>query len=142
VPNDNFCLTMGHFTARILSDDIVLQLRSINMSDIIGTEIQDNLDKQFEVVASTKVAVTPTLELVIVEQLKHKFDSNVAVYCAYYYKRLDLVCVPTWFPKLLFAKKGNEFEVNNKHNAIASSIVVKAPEFFINKFEIIADVAQ
>lgn len=138
------CFTMGHFCAKILSDGIVLQLRSIAVCDASeGLQTQNYLDKPFKVLAESQVAVMPTLELVVVNPLKTKIEEeSAALYAVFYQQRLDVVCIPEWFPMIMFAKKDNVFEITNKNNVVSSQIKVKAPDFFVNKFDIIADVTQ
>ena len=133
------CLTFGHLCAHVVSNTFTIELRSIcynlDRNLDINLDVTGWTDKSFEIIAFSNVKLLPSMQIVF-DPLHVEFDRDRIVYVVYHFvspiyyqfgnlqstSPEDAICIPEWFPKLMFCNKGSVLDLAGN----------KMPELHIN----------
>lgn len=139
--NQILCETPMHFVAKSLSNAIELEARWLLDNNDRGLDVKDIIDLDYEVIKSAPIVITPTLEIIIAEPLELSFTSKVMFYCVFHHKQTGSVCIPGWFPMVMFGEPTGTYVISSKNVPNDSIAGIQIPEIMksFNKFDMLVD---
>jgi len=127
-----------HFIAKALSNVIFLEARWLPDNNDKGLNVKDIIDLPYHVIESVPVIITPSLEIVITKPIELKFENKTMFYCVFYHQSSKSVCIPNWFPMVMWGEPTTSYTISSKNipsNSIAGIQMSDIPSF--NKFDIL-----